>query len=89
MPRAKKCAPRGHNDRVLRGGKAVECTICHDRFPCERADCGHRDCEWVRAGEVSLDSAAYRGSEPDGGTPLSILVPPDDSGNTAPIAGGS
>jgi hypothetical protein len=44
----RKCAHGKHNDRLVRGGKRLECTTCGDSFPCLNTDCGHFDCQWER-----------------------------------------
>lgn len=33
----------------LRGGQALRCEGCGDRFPCRSQSCGHLDCEQARA----------------------------------------
>ena len=43
----KKCGHGKHQDRLVRGGKRLECTVCGDSFPCV-TDCGHFDCQWER-----------------------------------------
>lgn len=53
MKRPKKCRPGAHVDVRVRGGKRVRCTNCGDVFPCAH-DCDHRDCDWVRTGELAL-----------------------------------
>lgn len=44
----KKCKHGQHTDRLVRGGKRLECTTCGDSFPCLNVDCGHFDCQWER-----------------------------------------
>ncbi len=45
--RVKKCSNGKHIDRVMRGGKRLQCTVCGDEFPCAH-ECDHFDCKWER-----------------------------------------
>lgn len=42
-----KCRLGKHKDRLMKGGKRVECTTCHDQFPC-LLPCKHLDCQAER-----------------------------------------
>lgn len=34
--------------RPIKGGQALRCAVCGDRFPCPSSRCGHADCAQVR-----------------------------------------
>lgn len=50
----RECRLGKHVDRLLKGGKFVECTICHSRFPCDQLLCRHLDCRAERAEPGSI-----------------------------------
>lgn len=41
--RVPKCPEGRHTDRLVRGGKRCQCTVCGDSFPC-RFECSHYNC---------------------------------------------
>jgi hypothetical protein len=49
--RRRKCYESKHVDRLVRGGKRAECTICGDSFPC-KFDCTHYNCMVLQGREL-------------------------------------
>lgn len=54
MTRTPECKLWKHNNRLMRGGKRVECTICGRCFPCDQLLCKHFDCQAERANPGSM-----------------------------------